>query len=118
MRVVSLFSGAGGLDLGLIDAGLEIVWANDIFEDAVGALTRSIVIAPNGQRTAHSAQPVQPAASCSALVLRPPSARSDSACGAHTATHQPQPVQRVGLISGTARAGAFMMPHSGSTSRR
>lgn len=35
MRVVSLFSGAGGLDLGLVAAGHEIVWANDIFEDAV-----------------------------------------------------------------------------------
>lgn len=34
MRVVSLFSGAGGLDYGLIQAGLEVVWANDIFQDA------------------------------------------------------------------------------------
>lgn len=29
MRIVSLFSGAGGLDLGLIKAGHEIIWAND-----------------------------------------------------------------------------------------
>jgi len=35
MKIVSLFSGAGGLDLGLIQAGHEIIWANDIFEDAV-----------------------------------------------------------------------------------
>ena len=35
MRVVSLFSGAGGLDLGFTMAGHEIVWANDIYEDAV-----------------------------------------------------------------------------------
>lgn len=28
-RVVSLFSGAGGMDLGFIKAGFEIVWAND-----------------------------------------------------------------------------------------
>lgn len=35
MRVVSLFSGAGGLDLGFIKAGHEIVWANDLFHDAV-----------------------------------------------------------------------------------
>jgi len=30
MKVVSLFSGAGGLDLGFIQAGFEIIWANDI----------------------------------------------------------------------------------------
>lgn len=29
MKIVSLFSGAGGLDLGLIKAGHEIIWAND-----------------------------------------------------------------------------------------
>jgi DNA (cytosine-5)-methyltransferase 1 len=34
MRIVSLFSGAGGLDLGLMQAGHEIVWANDVFLDA------------------------------------------------------------------------------------
>lgn len=35
MRVVSLFSGAGGLDLGFKMAGHNIVWANDLYEDAV-----------------------------------------------------------------------------------
>lgn len=35
MKVVSLFSGAGGLDLGFKMAGHEIVWANDLYEDAV-----------------------------------------------------------------------------------
>jgi DNA (cytosine-5)-methyltransferase 1 len=35
MKIVSLFSGAGGLDLGLTWAGHQIIWANDIFEDAV-----------------------------------------------------------------------------------
>lgn len=35
MKVVSLFSGAGGLDLGFVMAGHEIVWANDLYEDAV-----------------------------------------------------------------------------------
>lgn len=35
MKIVSLFSGAGGLDLGFKMAGHEIVWANDVYEDAV-----------------------------------------------------------------------------------
>ena len=34
MNIVSLFSGAGGLDLGLIRSGHQVLWANDIFEDA------------------------------------------------------------------------------------
>jgi DNA (cytosine-5)-methyltransferase 1 len=33
MKIVSLFSGAGGLDLGLIQAGHEIIWANDNDKD-------------------------------------------------------------------------------------
>lgn len=36
MKVVSLFSGAGGLDLGFKLAGHDIIWANDVFADAVG----------------------------------------------------------------------------------
>ena len=35
MKVVSLFSGAGGLDLGFKMAGHDILWANDLYEDAV-----------------------------------------------------------------------------------
>lgn len=35
LKVVSLFSGAGGLDLGFQEAGYELVWANDIEKDAV-----------------------------------------------------------------------------------
>jgi DNA (cytosine-5)-methyltransferase 1 len=35
MKVVSLFSGVGGLDLGFTMAGHEIVWAIDNWEDAV-----------------------------------------------------------------------------------
>jgi len=34
MKVVSLFSGAGGLDLGFLNAGFEIIWANDFDKDA------------------------------------------------------------------------------------
>ncbi len=33
--VVSLFSGCGGMDLGFIQAGFDVVWANDIFKEAV-----------------------------------------------------------------------------------
>lgn len=41
MRVVSLFSGAGGLDLGFKMAGHEIIWANDLYEDAVETYNRN-----------------------------------------------------------------------------
>ena len=42
MRVVSLFSGAGGLDLGFKMAGHEIVWADDLYEDAVETYRNNI----------------------------------------------------------------------------
>lgn len=42
MRVVSLFSGAGGLDLGFIQAGHTIVWANDLYDDAVQTYRENI----------------------------------------------------------------------------
>lgn len=42
MRIVSLFSGAGGLDLGLIQAGHQIVWANDFDRDAVLTYEKNI----------------------------------------------------------------------------
>lgn len=34
MKVVSLFSGAGGFDLGFSQAGHDIIWANDIWKEA------------------------------------------------------------------------------------
>ena len=40
--VVSLFSGAGGLDLGLIKAGHRIIWANDVDSDAVATYRKNI----------------------------------------------------------------------------
>ena len=34
MNIVSTFSGAGGFDLGLVHAGHQIIWANDIDSDS------------------------------------------------------------------------------------
>ncbi len=42
MRIISLFSGAGGLDLGLIQAGNDVVWANDIDALAVETYRKNI----------------------------------------------------------------------------
>jgi len=41
-KVVSLFSGGGGLDLGFKQAGYEIVWAIDINQDAVNSYKRNV----------------------------------------------------------------------------
>jgi len=40
--VVSLFSGCGGLDLGFINKGFKVVWANDILPDAVATYKKNI----------------------------------------------------------------------------
>lgn len=42
MKIISLFSGAGGLDLGLIQAGNVVIWANDIDKDAVATYKENI----------------------------------------------------------------------------
>ena len=42
LKVVSLFSGCGGLDLGFINAGYEIIWANDFFLDAIETYRKNI----------------------------------------------------------------------------
>lgn len=42
MRVVSFFSGAGGMDLGFVLAGHEIVWSNDFDKDAVKTYNENI----------------------------------------------------------------------------
>ena len=42
MNIISLFSGAGGLDLGLIKAGNTVIWANDIDKDAVSSYKENI----------------------------------------------------------------------------
>lgn len=40
--VVSLFSGAGGMDLGFIKAGYRVIWANDFQKDAVTTYQKNI----------------------------------------------------------------------------
>lgn len=42
MNIISLFSGAGGLDLGLVQAGHHIVWANDIDTNAVATYKSNV----------------------------------------------------------------------------
>lgn len=41
-RVLSLFSGAGGMDLGFLENNFEVVWANDFFSDAVNSYKKNI----------------------------------------------------------------------------
>ncbi|MGB1048945.1 MAG: DNA cytosine methyltransferase [Rhodothermales bacterium] len=41
-KVVSLFAGAGGLDLGFAQAGFEIIWANDIDSDSVDTYRQNL----------------------------------------------------------------------------
>lgn len=41
-KVVSLFSGAGGMDLGFIQAGFQVVWANDVFPEAIETYKKNI----------------------------------------------------------------------------
>ena len=42
MKIISLFAGAGGMDLGFIQAGFEIIWANDFNSDAVETYKKNI----------------------------------------------------------------------------
>lgn len=42
LKTVSLFAGAGGLDLGFLNAGFDIVWANDIDKPAVESYRQNI----------------------------------------------------------------------------
>lgn len=42
LKVISLFSGAGGMDLGFINAGFDIIWANDFFKEAVDSYRKNI----------------------------------------------------------------------------
>ena len=42
MKIISLSSGAGGMDLGFQMAGHEVVWANDNYGDAVATYRKNI----------------------------------------------------------------------------
>ena len=42
IKTISLFSGAGGLDIGAIYAGAKIVWANDINKEACESYSKNI----------------------------------------------------------------------------
>jgi DNA (cytosine-5)-methyltransferase 1 len=42
LKVISLFSGCGGLDLGFIKAGFDIIWANDFDKEAVESYRKNI----------------------------------------------------------------------------
>ena len=42
VNTLSLFSGAGGLDIGAIQAGAKIVWANDMMKDACDSYSINI----------------------------------------------------------------------------
>ena len=42
MKIISLFSGAGGLDLGLIQAGNDVIWANDFDKNAFASYRKNI----------------------------------------------------------------------------
>lgn len=41
-KVVSLFSGAGGMDLGFIKAGFDVIWANDVIPEAIESYRNNI----------------------------------------------------------------------------
>ena len=41
-NIASLFAGCGGLDLGFIQAGFNIFWANDFSQDAVNSYKKNI----------------------------------------------------------------------------
>lgn len=42
LKVISLFAGAGGVDIGFQKAGFKVIWANDFDENAVNTFKRNI----------------------------------------------------------------------------
>jgi len=49
MKAVSIFSGAGGMDLGFTHAGFEIIWANDISQYACKTYEKNLKLKPVNQ---------------------------------------------------------------------
>ena len=41
LKIISLFAGAGGMDLGFKNAGFDIMWANDFDPDSVKTYRRN-----------------------------------------------------------------------------
>ena len=41
LKIISLFAGAGGMDLGFKNAGFDIMWANDFDLDSVKTYRRN-----------------------------------------------------------------------------
>ena len=41
LKILSLFAGAGGMDLGFKNAGFDIIWANDFDPDSVKTYKRN-----------------------------------------------------------------------------
>lgn len=61
-----------------------------------------IVMTPKGQRRSHFLQPVQSVTLCKDDVFLKSLTFKLSTWGGHTATHQPQPVQRIASMSGSS----------------
>ena len=72
MKIVSLFSGAGGLDLGFEKAGFEIVWANEFDKDIWETYEKNF---PNTQLNKNSIRKIELAdvPDCDGIIGGPPS---------------------------------------------
>jgi DNA (cytosine-5)-methyltransferase 1 len=69
-RVVSLFAGAGGMDLGFIEAGFEVVWANELSPDACA--TYRLNVGPHLVEGDVGAIPSDEIPACEVVIGGPP----------------------------------------------
>ncbi len=69
-QVVSLFTGAGGMDLGFIQAGFEFVWANEIKTDACATYRQNL--GPHLVQGDISTIPSDAIPSCDVVIGGPP----------------------------------------------